>query len=297
MTNSYGVGRWPGKQDRPAGAAFTLIELLVTIGVIAILAGLLSTAIAKAQGKAQGISCLGSVRQLSLASLLYVSDNADRLPYNLGGNTTSRGIAPRSGYNWVNNIMDWELNPDNTNTEFAGKGSFSGYVSHAAPVYRCPADRTLSGIQKQAGWSARVRSYSMNAMVGDAGINSRYGTNIFNPGYKQFKRLGDIAHPSDIFVFLDEHPDSINDGYFLNELDKLEWIDLPASYHNGTANFTFADGHAGNHRWVDKATKPPAQPDAAALPLPVEAARREDLDWVVHRTSVEFFSVVSRAKP
>jgi len=189
------------------------------------------------------------------------------------------------------------LNPDNTNTAFATIGSFAGYANHAAAIYRCPADRALSEIQRQAGWTARVRSYSLNAMVGDAGDNSRWGTNIFNPAYKQFLKSTDFERPTEIFVFLDEHPDSINDGYFLNRLDQAEWIDLPASYHNGGANFTFADGHAQGHRWLNKATQPPARPDATALPFSVDASQRADFDWVIQRTSVELFSVLSQAGP
>ena len=261
-------------------AGFTLIELLVTIAIIAILAGLLSTAIMKAQGKAQGIACLGNAKQLSLAWLLYAADNNDRLPYNLGGSDTARGIAPKRNYNWVNNTMDWELNPDNTNTAFATIGSFAGYANHAAAIYRCPADRALSEIQRQAGWTARVRSYSLNAMVGDAGDNSRWGTNIFNPAYKQFLKSTDFERPTEIFVFLDEHPDSINDGYFLNRLDQAEWI-----------------GHAQGHRWLNKATQPPARPDATALPFSVDASQRADFDWVIQRTSVELFSVLSQSRP
>ena len=134
----------------------------------------------------------------------------------------------------------------------------------------------------------------MNAMVGDAGINSLYGTNIFNPEYRQFKRSTDFERPTEIFVFLDEHPDSINDGYFLNRLDDLEWTDLPASYHNGTAEFTFADGHAETHRWVNPATKPPARPDAAGLPRPVDPRDRADFEWVRDRTSDEVSSALSK---
>jgi len=281
----------------PRGAAFTLIELLVTIAILAILAGLLSTAIAKAQGKAQGLGCLGNARQLSLAWALYAADNAEHLPYNLGGSDTSRGIALKRDYNWVNNIMSWELDPDNTNVTFVTKGNFAAYANRTAAIYRCPADRALSEIQKQAGWTARVRSYSMNAMVGDAGDNSLWGTNVFNPEYKQFLKATDIERPTEIFVFLDEHPDSINDGYFLNRVDDAEWIDLPASYHNGAANFTFADGHAQGHRWILRATTPPARPDAAALPLAVAATQRADFDWVVQRTSVAALPVVPQAKP
>ncbi len=274
--------------------AFTLIELLTAIVIIGILAGLLTTAIAKAKGKAEGLICLNNARQLSLAWLLYAGDNNELLPYNLGG-PAGRGIAPKRDYNWVNNLMDWEvLNADNTNTAFVAKGSFAAFANRSARIYRCPTDRVLSEIQKQAGWVARVRSYSMNAMVGDAGNNSLYGTNIFNPQYRQFKRSTDFERPTEIFVFLDEHPDSINDGYFLNRLDDLEWTDLPASYHNGTAEFTFADGHAETHRWVNSATKPPARPDAAGLPRPVAVGDRADFDWVRDRTSVEVSSALSK---
>jgi prepilin-type N-terminal cleavage/methylation domain-containing protein/prepilin-type processing-associated H-X9-DG protein len=272
---------------KPERGAFTLIELLVAMAIIAILAGLLSTAALKAKGKAQGIGCLGNARQLSLAWVLYATDNGERLPYNLGS-IASRGVAPKRDYNWVNNILDWAVdNDDNTNTTFVTKGSFAAYASRTAAVYRCPADRVLSESQREAGWNARVRSYSMNAMVGDAGPNSQYGTNVFNPDYKQFMKSTDVERPTDIFVFLDEHPDSINDGYFLNRLDELQWNDLPASYHNGAASFTFADGHAEAHRWINKATMPPARAYSAGLPFSIDAAQRTDFDWVADRASVE----------
>ena len=295
MMNSTALQVGSRNGSRLPPLAFTLIELLVAIAIIAILAGLLATAIAKAKTKAQGIACLGNVRQLALAWLLYATDNNERLAYNFGG-PTNRGIAPKSAYNWVNNIMSWELDPDNTNTTFVSQGNFAGYANRAAAIYHCPADRVLSEIQRQAGWAARVRSCSMNAMVGDAGENSRYGTNFFNPQYKQFKKSTEFQDPTGIFVFLDEHPDSINDGYFLNRLEALEWWDLPASYHDGAANFTFADGHAASHRWIKKATQPPARPDAAALPFPVDPTQRADYDWVIQRTSTEIDPAVSKAR-
>ena len=271
----------------PVEVAFTLIELLVAMAVIAILAGLLSTAVLKAKGKAQAIGCLGNVRQLSLAWILYATDNGERLPYNLGS-TASRGLAPRRDYNWVNNFLDWAVNnSDNTNAAFVSKGNFAAYASRVAAVYRCPSDRVLSESQRDAGWTTRVRSYSMNAMVGDAGPNSVYGTNVFNPTYKQFLKSTDFERPTEIFVFLDEHPDSINDGYFLNRLDELQWNDLPASYHNGAASFTFADGHAETHHWINTSTMPPARAYAAALPFSIDPGQRVDFDWVADRSSVE----------
>ena len=125
----------------------------------------------------------------------------------------------------------------------------------------------------------------MNAMVGNAGDLSESGRNVNNPTYVQFFRLSSIPHPSQIFVFLDEHPDSINDGYFINRAYSGEWVDLPASYHNGGASFSFADGHSELRKWRVASTKPPSRPDAALLPIQVPRGEREDLDWVLKRMS------------
>jgi prepilin-type N-terminal cleavage/methylation domain-containing protein/prepilin-type processing-associated H-X9-DG protein len=267
---------------------FTLIELLVVIAIVAILASLLLPALGRTKNQTRAVFCENNVKQLTLASLMYASDYNDGLPYNLGGSETRRGVAPRADYNWVNNIMTWELDSDNTNTTFVNRGSFAPYVIRSVRTYRCPSDTALSDIQKEAGWSGgRVRSYSMNAMVGDAGENSRYGTNIFNPHYKQMKRTADFQDPSSIFVFLDEHPDSINDGYFLNQIASLEWLDLPASYHGGAAAFGFGDGHVALQRWRYSRTRPPNRPDAAELPFQVEPDQRRDFDWVTARMSAE----------
>ena len=98
----------------------------------------------------------------------------------------------------------------------------------------------------------------MNAMVGDAGEFTHGGTNVNNPSYHQFLKLSDFTATPDIFVFIEEHPDSINDGYFLNKAYEPEWTDLPASYHNGSANLSFADGHAELHHWIIPSTRRPS---------------------------------------
>jgi prepilin-type processing-associated H-X9-DG protein len=264
-----------------------LTELLVVIAIIAILASLLLPALAKAKTRAQAVLCLNNTKQLTLAWMMYAEENDDRLVYNLGGDRSKKVVLSNLDLNWVNNIMTWELDSENTNKAFITKAKLAPYSSRSISIYKCPADNVLSDVQKRAGWTGRVRSFSMNAMVGDVGESLQGDVNLNNPGYRQFLKSSAIPKPAHIFVFVDEHPDSINDGYFLNKPDELEWVDLPASYHNGAGGFSFADGHSETHRWRYAETKPPPKPDAAPLPFPVPATQRADFDWLSYRMSVE----------
>lgn len=268
------------------------------VAVISILAAMLLPALSRSRSRAHAIFCLNNNKQLMFAWEMYSSDNNDLLVNNLGGNASTRGFAPRDEPNWVNNIMDWELSPDNTNTAFAKDSMLGIYASFSTSIYRCPADRALSDRQKSAGWESRVRSISMNAMVGNPGALLTNGVNANNPYYRQYLKESEIRAPAMTFIFLDEHPDSINDGYFVNitttNADKLEWIDLPASYHNGGGSFSFADGHSEIHRWASELTKRPAVEDGARLPLPIRSTERADFDWVIQRMSVERNSYITR---
>lgn len=270
---------------------FTLIELLVVIAIIAILAALLLPALVRAREEGRGTVSFSNLRQLTFAMHIYAGDHDDLLPYNMGVDGTHNTVAAGEYLNWVNNVMSWNLDAENTNTTLLTIGGLGPYVSGTARVFKCPSDKALSEVQRKAGWTERVRSYSLNAMLGNAGEFMENGGNKNNPGYRQFLRLGDVPEPSRIFSFVEEHPDSIDDGYFLNRYPTApnytnEWNDLPASYHNQKAVFAFADGHVESHRWQNGSTMPASQPDAAGLPFKIPYGQRADFKWVLSRMSV-----------
>ena len=125
----------------------------------------------------------------------------------------------------------------------------------------------------------------MNAMVGDAGQISQSGANTNNPQYKQFFKVTQVPKPSEIFLFIEEHPNSIDDGYFINRFGSQAWTRLPASWHRGAANLSFTDGHIEAHRWINPSTLLPVQPGVAYLPIWVPSAEVMDFRWLMSRTS------------
>jgi prepilin-type N-terminal cleavage/methylation domain-containing protein/prepilin-type processing-associated H-X9-DG protein len=246
--------------------AFTLIELLVVIAIIAILAAMILPALAKAKQKTYGIQCLSNTKQLLIGWRMYADDNVDRVPNNFGVNETENSISARTFVNWVNNVMDWNNSDQwgNFNPDYIRNGVLSPYLAKNLGVYRCPADNFLSPAQRTGGHSARARSLSMNAFFGPfdenrGNENWPKGQNVFFTNYRQWLKLANVPRPSMYFVVIDEHPDSINDGYFLNNPTGIQdhWGDTPASYHNGAGGISFADGHSEIHKWFGAATKAP----------------------------------------
>lgn len=266
--------RFAGDRACCARTAFTLIELLVVIAIIAILAGMLLPALSKAKQKAHGIMCMNNTRQLTLAWISYAHDNNDRLVYNQPTFATDTN-------NWAGNVMSWGADPQNTNQILLANSKLGPYVGNNVGIFKCPADKVPCPL------GPRVRSVSMNAFVGPQDAR---GTPI-NSGWQQYLKLTDFQSPASIFVLLDEHPDSINDGWYVfctaaDPSERTDWSDLPASYHNGAAGFSFADGHSEIKRWQDSSTKRPVMKNGSGFPVRVRPGEGKDIRWVAERTTV-----------
>ena len=233
--------------------AFTLVELLVVITVIAMLAGLLLPSLQRARARAQAAACQDNLRQLILGWIMYAGDNEDRM----AGSISVRRVNQRGS--WVLGNARQDL----TTSNLQAGVMFWGYTPTVA-AYRCPADRsTVQGTKALR----RTRSYTLNGWMNSSSQDT-FEANSFGldfPGMPH--KRSDLVRPpaGGIFVFMDEHEESIDDGLWNNDPSALAipgqpvlanpnatpaWYNLPADRHIQDANIAYADSHVSLHKWL-----------------------------------------------
>lgn len=273
---------------------FSLAELLVVILVIVIVAGTLAPALAKGRAKREAMQCLTNHRQMALAWSLYSADYNGWLLASLTGTgvDTHRVLWCSGNLDYTSAKSNWDPNISIVTSplfRYSGKNP---------AIWHCPAD--LTRVRDSKGvFVQRVRSISMS-QVFDFGLWLP-GTLSGGP-WRCYQRMSEIVNPGKTWVFIDEHPDSINDGAFALQMpggtvDAVsqarvgQWVDCPASYHEGGCVLSFGDGHGELKRWRGDTTstrKPMGRLGGANLLLATVQNRGIfDLIWLAQRTTAD----------
>ena len=271
-------------KTRPGTAGFTLIELLVVISIIGVLMAILMPGLNMAKKMAQSITCSSNLRSLMIGWNVYAGDNNNGL-------VASQDDIPGRP-NWFSGSLSFTAEPVNWNIENdMTKGPLWSYVGKNPKIFKCPADKA-----KSANNQPRVRSNSMSQVFGHGEwLDKSY--NRDQNVWRTYRKLSNIVDPAKTWVFVDEHPDSINDAAFANACtgataeSTAQIIDFPANYHNGACGFSFADGHAIIKKWAGfKIKNAPIYYGMGGdiqLNVPAEDSW-EDVRWMAENTTVKW---------
>jgi len=174
-------------------AAFTLIELLVVIAIIGILVSLLLPVLSKGKDTGERTIDLNNLRQLMVATQLYVTDNRDVMPW---PNWLAGDKPGRRG--WL--YTPGATRPPRGQSPFQVETGVFWATLHNPKLYFCPMDFTNTPLFNQR--AQKISSYAMNGAV------NGYARTNFPP-----LKLAELLPPSILFWETDErYPSYFNDG-------------------------------------------------------------------------------------